>query len=189
MLAEAIPSSSPFDIASQWFIPVGVLVVLIFAYRRNVPVYESFVAGAKEGFDTAVRIIPYLVAILFVIGVFQASGAFDELKRRLGWLMDCAGLQAHKDILELVPLALIRPLSGGGARGVLADILGRYGPDSFLGMTASIMQGSTETTFYILTIYYGAVGIKKIRHTLAACLIADAAGMIAAVVLGYLFFR
>lgn len=188
MLAETT-TASPLDLVSQWFIPAGVLVVLIAARRRKVPVYESFIAGAKEGFDTAVRIIPYLVAILFVIGVFQAGGAFEEITRRLTKGMESVGLGAHKDVLELVPLALIRPLSGGGARGVLADILGRHGPDSFLGMTASVMQGSTETTFYILTIYYGAVGIKRIRHTLAACLIADAVGLTAAVVVGYLFFR
>ncbi|MBN1491809.1 MAG: spore maturation protein [Phycisphaerae bacterium] len=186
-ILESIRTS--FDLASQWFIPLGILFVLVWAYRKGVPMYESFVAGAKEGFDTAVMIIPYLVAILFVIGVFRASGAFEDIKIGLTWAMNRCGLGAYTDSLELVPLALIRPLSGGGARGVLGDIFRNFGPDSFLGMTASIMQGSTETTFYILTVYYGAVGVKRIRHTLPACLIADAVGLISAVILGYVFFH
>lgn len=178
-----------FDLASQWFIPIGVLAILVYGYRKKVPLYESFVSGAKEGFDTAVMVIPYLVAILFVIAVFRASGAFEDIKNVIGWGMRHVGLGGYTEALELLPLALVKPLSGSGARGVLADIFQRYGPDSFLGMTASIMQGSTETTFYILTIYYGSVGIKKIRHTLLACLIADAAGLTAALILGCLFFH
>jgi spore maturation protein B len=178
-----------FSLISQWFIPLGILFVVVYAYRKGVPLYESFVAGAKEGFDTAVRIIPYLVAILFVIGVFRASGTLEDIKGALGACLNVVGLGGYADVLELVPLALIRPLSGGGAQGVLADILSRFGPDGFLGMTASVMMGSTETTFYILTVYYGAVGVKRIRHTLPACLIADAVGIVVSVVLGLLLFR
>lgn len=176
------------DLVSQWFIPLGILIIVVYAYRRGVPLYESFVTGAKEGFDTAVRIIPYLVAILFVIAVFRASGAFDSMKAGLGNVLSACGLGAYRDTLELVPMALIRPLSGGGAQGVLADLYERFGPDSFIGMTASIMMGSTETTFYVLTVYFGAVGVQRVRHTLGACLIADAIGLTTSVVLGLLLF-
>lgn len=181
--------TSLLDLVSQWFLPFGILFVLVHAHRRGVPLYESFVEGAKEGFSTAVMIIPYLVAILFVIAVFRVSGAFDDIRNALAWIMRRAGLGAHTDVLDLVPLALIRPLSGGGARGVMVDIFNQHGPDGFLGMTASIMQGSTETTFYVLTVYFGAVGVKRVRHTLAAALLAETAGIVASVILGYLFFR
>jgi spore maturation protein SpmB len=150
--------------------------------------YESFVTGAKEGFDVAIMIIPYLVAILFVIKVFTASGIFEDMKIGLAWAMTQFGLGGFAESLDLLPLALTRPLSGGGARGVMLEVYDVHGPDSFLGNTATLMMGSTETTFYVLTVYFGAVNIKKIRHTLPACLIADAAGLTAALVLGYLFY-
>jgi spore maturation protein B len=173
---------------SQWAIPALILVIIIAGFVKRVPMYESFVTGAKEGFDVAVRIIPYLVAILFVVKVFMGSGVFADLKLGLGWAMEHVGLGRYTQSLDLLPLALTIPLTGGGALGVLADTLTRHGPDSFLGLSASIMMGSTETTFYVLTVYYGAVGIKKIRHTLPACLLGNAAGLIAAVILGYLLF-
>lgn len=176
------------DGLSQWAIPVVILIIIVAAARRKVPMYESFVTGAKEGFDVAVMIIPYLVAILFVIKVFTASGIFDDIKLGAGWAMSQVGLGTYAESLDLLPLALTRPLSGGGARGVMLEIFDVHGPDSFLGNTATLMMGSTETTFYVLTIYFGAVNIKRIRHTLPACLIADAAGLMAALVLGYLFF-
>jgi len=178
-----------FDLATQWMIPLGILLIVLYGYRKGVPLYESFVTGAKEGFNTAVTIIPYLVAILFVVGVFRASGAFDDIKHAMAWCMGRIGLGAYTDSLELLPLALIKPLSGSGARGVLGDIFRQHGPDGFLGMTASIMQGSTETTFYVLTIYFGSVGIKRVRHALPACLIADLFGLASALVLVYIFFH
>lgn len=177
------------DTFSQWTIPLVMLVIILWAAWKGVPMYESFVTGAKEGFDVAVMIIPYLVGILFVIKVFMASGIFADIKVAAGWCMDQAGLEAYKESLDLIPLALTRPLTGGGAQGVLVDIFTTHGPDSFVGRCASIMMGSTETTFYIVTIYFGAVEVKKMRHTLPACLLADAAGIAAAVVLGYLLFR
>ncbi|MCP4589741.1 MAG: spore maturation protein [bacterium] len=173
---------------SQWMIPLLMLVIIVAGYVKKVPMYESFVTGAKEGFDVAVRIIPYLVAILLVVKVFMASGVFTDLKVGLAWVMTGIGMERYTPSLDLIPLALTMPLTGGGALGVLADTLERHGPDSFVGLSASIMMGSTETTFYVLTVYYGAVGIKKIRHTLPACLVANAAGIIAALILGWVLF-
>jgi len=173
---------------SQWTIPLVILVIILWAAVRRVPMYESFVTGAKEGFDVAVMIIPYLVAILFVVKVFTASGLFDDMKLAGVWMLSQVGLEKYADSLDLLPLALTRPLSGGGARGILADLFDTYGPDSFLGKTGSLLMGSTETTFYVLSVYFGAVQIKKVRHTLPACLIADAAGIVAAIVLGYFLF-
>jgi spore maturation protein B len=177
------------DTISQWAVPGIILLIIVAAWRRRVPMYESFVTGAKEGFNIAIMIIPYLVAILSVIAVFRASGALEDIKTVLGLGLAEVGWEHHTDKLELVPLALIRPLSGGGARGIMLDLFSHHGPDSFIGYAASVMQGSTETTFYVLTVYFGAVGIKKIRHTLPACLLADLAGMIAAVLFAAVFYR
>ena len=176
------------DLISQWLIPALILLIILAAARRKVPMYESFVEGAKEGFEVAIMIIPYLVAILFVIKVFTASGIFDDLSVGLAWVMTRCGLGEYTESLELLPLAMTRPLSGGGARGVMVELFDKHGPDSFLGNTATLMMGSTETTFYVLTVYFGAINIKKIRHTLPACLIADVAGLATALILGYLFF-
>ena len=161
------------DVFSAWTIPATVLTIILFAAARGVPMYESFVTGAKEGFNVAVMIIPYLVAILFVIKVFMASGAFADLKHGVGWLLAHFGWEEHVVTFDLLPLALTRPLSGGAARGVLVEIFDSHGPDSFLGNTATLLMGSTETTFYVISVYFGAVNIKKIRHTLGACLLAD----------------
>ncbi len=177
------------DGVSQWSIPLMILMIVVAAARKKVPMYESFVTGAKEGFDVAVMIIPYLVAMLFVIKVFMASGVFEDLTFGLGWLMARVGLEEYVDTLQLLPLALTRPLTGSGARGLMVETFDVHGPDSFLGQTATLMMGSTETTFYVLTVYFGAVNIKKIRHTLPACLIADAAGLTAAIILGWLLFH
>ncbi len=177
------------QVVSQWAVPGIMLVIILAGWRRRVPMYEAFVAGAKEGFNVAVTIIPYLVAILSVVAVFRASGALSDLTRGLGWLMTQGGFGEHANKLELLPLALIKPLSGSGARGVLLDIFRIHGPDSFLGYAASVMQGSTETTFYVLTVYCGAVGIKRIRHTMPACLLGEAVGLISSVIWASLFFR
>jgi len=176
------------DVLSQWAVPLMILTIICWAAYKKVPMYESFVTGAKEGFQVAITIIPYLVAILFVIKVFEASGAFEDIKIAGGWLMEKVGLGDYRESLELLPLAMAKPLTGGGARGVMVGIFDTHGPDSFLGKTASIMMGSTETTFYVLTVYYGSIQIKKLRHTLPACLIADASGIAAAVVVGYILY-
>jgi spore maturation protein B len=174
---------------SQWAIPALILTIILAAARKRVPMYESFVTGAKEGFNIAVMIIPYLVAILFAIKIFVGSGIFDDIKYGLTAVMTHVGLGDYTEALDLLPLALTKPLTGGGARGVMLEIFDLHGPDSFLGQTASIMMGSSETTFYILAVYFGAVNVKKVRHTLVACLCADAAGIGTAVVLGYLMYH
>lgn len=174
---------------SQWTIPAAILVIVLAAAWRRTPMYESFVSGAKEGFDVAIMIIPYLVAILFVIKVFLASGLFDDVKWGARYSLRQAGVSEEwVEGLDLLPLALTRPLTGSGARGVLVEVYDQHNPDSFLGQTATLMMGSTETTFYILSVYFGAVQIKRFRHTLPACLIADFCGLVAAVVVGWLLF-
>ena len=176
------------DVVSQWTIPATILLIVAWAAYRRVPMYESFVTGAKEGFEIAIMIIPYLVAMLLMIKVFMASGIFDDLKYGGVLAMQAIGLGGYTESLDLLPLAFTRPLSGSGARAVMLDIFDVHGPDSFLGNTATLMMGSTETTFYILTVYFGAVQVKKIRHALPACLLADAAGIAASIVLGYILF-
>lgn len=154
--------------------------------RRRVNVYDAFVEGAKEGFRTAVRIIPYLVAILVAIGVFRASGAMDWLIGGLKYLVDAAGIPS--DWVEALPTALMKPLSGSGARGMMVDAMATYGPDSFVGRLSCLFQGSTDTTFYILAVYFGSVGVSKTRHAVVCGLLADLAGVIAAIGICYLFF-
>lgn len=176
------------DIISQWAIPALILLIIVWGAVKRVPIYESFITGAKEGFGIAVMIIPYLVAMLVVVKVFMASGVFEDIKYGLVIAMQSVGLGGFSESLDLLPLAFTKPLTGGGARAVMVDLFEQHGPDSFLGLTASIMNGSTETTFYVLTVYYGAVQIKKIRHTLAACLLTDVVGVSAAIVVGYMLF-
>jgi spore maturation protein B len=173
---------------SQWMIPSTIVMIIVWAAYKKVPMYESFVTGAKEGFGIAVMIIPYLVAMLLVIKVFLASGILSDLTAWLGSGMEQAGAGGYAQLLELIPLAFTRPLTGAGSRAMLVELLQSHGPDSFIGNTASIMMGSSETTFYVLTIYFGAVNVKKIRHTLAACLLADLVGVVIAVGLGILLF-
>lgn len=165
------------DFFNNWVILLIIFAMIFFAWIRGVKVYEEFVKGAKEGFDVGVMIIPYLVAILCAIGLFQASGAMDILAKWMRPITGAIGMDP-----ALLPLAIIRPLTGGGARGILFDIWETHGgADSLLGLTASVMQGSTETTFYVIAVYCGAVGVRKIRFALTACLVADIAGIIAAV--------
>jgi spore maturation protein B len=176
------------EVLSQWMVPFTILLIVVWAAVKRVPMYESFVTGAKEGFTIAIMIIPYLVAMLFIVKVFLASGIFADMKYGIGLALNAMGLGGHTDTLDLLPLAFTRPLTGGGSRALLIELFEVHGPDSFLGNTASILMGSSETTFYIVTIYYGAVQIKKIRHTLAACLLADAAGVVIALTVGYWLF-
>ena len=180
VLISLIPLTIAFGRAiSPWIIPGLMVGFLIFGVVRKVRVYEVFVEGAKEGFQVAIRIIPYLVAILVAVGMFRASGAMDTIVGWLGSLTGEVGLPG-----EALPMALLRPLSGSGAYGILASIINdpAIGPDSYTGYLVSTLQGSTETTFYVLAVYFGAVQVKRIRHALPAALTADLAGIIAAVI-------
>lgn len=159
---------------------------IIMAAVRKVNVYEAFIEGAKEGFNVAVRIIPYLIAILVAIGVFRASGALDALVNGVGRLFAALGLPT--DFIPALPTAIMKPLSGSGARGMMVDAMTTYGADSFVGRLASVFQGATDTTFYIIALYFGSVGVRKTRHAVACGLIADAAGIIAAIFIAYIFF-
>ena len=153
---------------------------------KKVNVYDAFIEGAKDGFQTAVRIIPYLVAILVGIGVFRASGAMDYLIDGIRWCIASTGLDTQ--FVEALPTALMKPLSGSGARGMMVDAMQTYGADSFVGRLSCIFQGSTDTTFYILAVYFGSVGIRYTRHAVACGLLADLAGIISAIAIAYFFF-
>lgn len=164
-----------------------IIVMFILAgMRKKVNVYDAFIEGAKDGFNTAVRIIPYLVAILVGIGVFRASGAMDMLVDGIKWTV--ASLGGNTDFVGALPTALMKPLSGSGARGMMVDAMSTYGADSFVGRLSCIFQGSTDTTFYILAVYFGSVGIRYTRHAVACGLLADLAGVIAAIAICYMFF-
>lgn len=154
--------------------------------RKKINVYDAFIEGAKDGFSTAVRIIPYLVAILVGIGVFRASGAMDMLIGGVKWTVEACG--GNTDFIGALPTALMKPLSGSGARGMMVDAMSVYGPDSFAGRLSCVFQGSTDTTFYILAVYFGSVGIRYTRHAVACGLLADLAGVIAAIAICYMFF-
>ena len=163
-----------------------IIAFIVAGIRHKVNVYDAFIEGAKEGFTTAVRIIPYLVAILVGIGVFRASGAMDMLIDGIRWGVEACG--ANSDFVGALPTALMKPLSGSGARGMMVDAMTTYGADSFIGRLSCIFQGSTDTTFYILAVYFGSVGVVKTRHAVACGLLADFAGIIAAIAIAYLFF-
>ena len=154
--------------------------------RRRVNVYDAFIEGAKEGFTTAVRIIPYLVAILVGIGVFRASGAMDMIVGGVRWAVEACG--GDGEFVGALPTALMKPLSGSGARGMMVDAMATYGADSFVGRLSCVFQGSTDTTFYILAVYFGSVGIRYTRHAVACGLLADLAGVMAAIAVCYMFF-
>ena len=153
---------------------------------KKVPVYESFVEGAKDGFEVAIGIIPYLVAMLIAIGVFRASGALELVLGGFRAVVETAGIDSR--FIDGIPTALMRPLSGSGARGLMVETMQAQGADSFAGRLVSILQGSTETTFYVLAVYFGSVGIKRARHAVACGLSADLAGVVAAILVTYLFF-
>ena len=163
-----------------------IVVFIIAGIVKKTNVYESFIEGAKDGFSTAVTIIPYLVAILVAIGVFRASGAMDLLIDGIGWLIGLCGIDS--DFVAALPTAIMKPLSGSGARGMMVDTMTTYGADSFVGRLSCIFQGSTDTTFYILAVYFGSVAVKNTRHAVACGLLADLAGIIAAIFIGYMFF-
>lgn len=163
-----------------------IIAFILAGVRKRINVYDAFIEGAKEGFHTAVRIIPYLVAILVGIGVFRASGAMDLLIDGIRALVERCGW--NTDFVGALPTALMKPLSGSGARGMMVDAMSTYGADSFVGRLSCIFQGSTDTTFYILAVYFGSVGVRHTRHAVACGLLADLAGVIAAICMAYLFF-
>ena len=181
------------DTMNRWSTTVANILLMtiitgfiVAGVRQKVNVYDAFIEGAKEGFTTAVRIIPYLVAILVGIGVFRASGAMDMLIGGLRAGVDACGVDAQW--VDAMPTALMKPLSGSGARGMMVDAMTTYGADSFVGRLASVFQGSTDTTFYILAVYFGSVGVSKTRHAVTCGLLADLAGILAAIAICYLFF-
>ncbi|MBZ2174486.1 spore maturation protein [Schnuerera sp. xch1] len=174
---------SIIEAISRYAIPVVFVGIVGFGLAKRVKVYESFTEGAKEGFYTAVRIIPFLVAMLVAIGVFRASGAMDLLTNALSPVTNALGIEG-----ETLPMAFMRPLSGGGAQGVMTEIINTHGPDTLIGRTVAVMMGSTETTFYVLAVYFGSVAIKKTRHALPAGLLADLAGLLAAIYISKIFF-
>ena len=178
------------DMVSSTFANVFLCAIIacfiIAGMRKKINVYETFIEGAKEGFQTAVRIIPYLVAILVAIGVFRASGAMDFLIDGIAWFVALLG--GDTEFVGALPTALMKPLSGSGARGLMVDAMTTYGADSFVGRLACLFQGATDTTFYILAVYFGSVGIRKTRHAVTCGLLADLAGIVAAVFICYLFF-
>ena len=166
---------------------MSIIVAFILAgVWRRINVYDTFIEGAKEGFQTAVRIIPYLVAILVGVAVFRASGAMDLVVGGIRWAVAVCG--GSTDFVEALPTALMKPLSGAGARGIMIDTMTTYGADSFVGRLSCIFQGSTDTTFYVLAVYFGSVGIRHTRHAVACGLLADLAGVVAAIGICYLFF-
>ena len=169
------------------FLFVIIIGFIVAGMRKKINVYDAFVEGAKEGFTTAVRIIPYLVAILVAIGVFRASGCMDFLIQGVASLISLCGIDS--DFTGALPTALMKPLSGSGARGLMIDVMNTYGADSFVGRLSCIFQGSTDTTFYILAVYFGSVGVTKTRHAVPCGLLADLAGIISAIFICYLFFH
>jgi spore maturation protein SpmB len=164
-----------------------IISFLVLGFAKKINVYEAFIEGAKDGFGVAVQIIPYLIAILVAISVFRTTGCMDYLVNGIGSIVAAFGL--NTDFVPALPVGLMKTLSGGGARGLMVDVMKTYGVDSFQGKLAAIIQGSTETTFYILAVYFGSVNIKKTRHALVCGLIADFVGVIAAILLAYMFFR
>lgn len=180
-------TQSAFDASraylSGWLLPLLILTIVTLGFGRGVKVYEAFIGAAKDGFQTVISIIPFLVGVLVSIGMFRASGAMDVLVSVLSPVVTPLGFPP-----EALPMALIRPLSGSGALGVMSDGLKAYGPDSFVGYLLSVLNGSTETTFYVLALYFGAVQVKALRHTLASCLVADFAGPVGALLVCKAFF-
>ena len=164
---------------SRWAVPFLLFLIPVVAYLRKVPVYEYFVAGAEEGFKTGVRILPFLIGMLVSIGVFIDSGALNLVSVWLQPLLTRWGLDPN--FAAIIPLAIMRPLSGSGALGVATQLINKYGPDSYIGRLASTLQGSTDTTFFVLTVYFGSVGIKKYQYALKLGLLADIVGLMASV--------
>ncbi|WP_372772318.1 nucleoside recognition domain-containing protein [Mangrovibacterium sp.] len=175
------------SVASNLILFSVIVSFILLGIRSKINVYEAFIDGAKDGFNVAVKIIPYLVAILVAIGVFRTSGAMDWFIQGITWILVHLGV--NTDFVDALPTALMKPLSGSGARGMMVDAMTTFGADSFVGRVASTVQGATDTTFYILAVYFGSVGIKKTRHALVCGLFADFVGIVAAISMAYLFFH
>jgi spore maturation protein SpmA len=175
------------NVASSLIIFGVIILFIVLALFKKINIYEAFIEGAKDGFSIAIKIIPYLVAILVAIGVFRASGALDFVVAGISKFISL--FHINTDFVEALPTALMKPLSGSAARGMNLEIMKTFGPDSFVGRQSSIFRGATETTFYILAVYFGSVNIKKTRYAVTAGLIADFAGIIAGIFIGYLFFH
>jgi spore maturation protein SpmA len=175
------------NVASSLIIFGVIIIFIVLALFKRVNIYEAFINGAKDGFGIAIKIIPYLVAILVAIGVFRASGALDFIVQGVSKLISALGI--NTDFVEALPTAFMKPLSGSAARGMNIEIMKTFGPDSFVGRLSSVFRGATETTFYILAVYFGSVNIRKTRYAVTAGLIADFAGIIAGIFIGYLFFH
>lgn len=173
--------------ASNFIIFSIIISFLALGFRKKINIYSTFVEGAKEGFQIAIKIIPYLIAILVGIGVFRASGALDYLIEGIRFIIGLTGM--NTDFVEALPVAVMKPLSGGAARGMMVETIKTHGVDSFIGQMASVFRGATETTFYIVAVYFGSVNIKNIRYAITVGLIADLAGIIAAIIFGYMFFH
>lgn len=169
---------------SAAFVPVFIAAVVIYGLIKKVAVYDKFIEGAKQGLETVVRILPYVVGFVFAINIFSASGCFDYISRALAPVLAPVGIPP-----EILPLALMRPFSGSAAIAALTNILQRYGPDTFIGRTASTLMGSTETLFYTTALYFGSVGIKKTRYTIPAALISELSGLISSVIFCKLLFK
>ncbi|QZT33146.1 spore maturation protein [Caldalkalibacillus thermarum TA2.A1] len=168
---------------SVWAIPALICFILIYGIIKGLPVYETFVEGAKEGFGTAINIIPHLVGMMVAVSIFRASGALDYLLLFISPVLSLLYIPA-----EVVPLAIIRPISGAGALAITSDLIAQYGSDSFIGRLASTMQGSTDTTLYVLTVYFGAIGVRNIGYALKVGLLADLAGALAAILIVTIVF-
>jgi len=173
-------------LAANFILITIIISFIILALIKKVNVFDTFIEGAKEGFNTAIRIIPFLVAILVAIGIFRASGAMDFIVTGFAKFFALIGIDTQ--FTKALPVALMKPLSGSGARGLMIDAMKTYGADSFVGRLSCTMQGTTDTTFYIIAVYFGSVGIKNTRYAIGCGLLADLAGFIAAIVIAYLFF-
>ena len=179
--------NSVSSVASSVIIFSVIIFFIVLGWAKKVNVYEAFIDGAKEGFQISIKIIPFLIAILVAIGVFRASGALDYIVSGISFVV--AGLGFNSDWVQALPTALMKPLSGSAARGMNIEVMKTFGPDSFVGQLSSVFRGATETTFYVIAVYFGSVSIKKIRYAATAGLIADLAGIIVAIFVGYLFFH
>jgi len=171
------------EILRSWLLPLFMVAIVLFGFSHRVKVYESFIQGAREGFQIAVMIIPFMVAILVAVGMFRASGALEALTAAVAPITSLIGFPA-----DALPMALVRPLSGSGAMAVMTEVMTVNGPDSFVGYLVSVMNGSTETTFYVMALYFGSVRVRAARHTMVACLCADAVGALAALFWCRIFF-
>lgn len=175
--------SSLVELVSVWAIPFLITFIPLFGWLRGVKIFETFVEGAEEGFQMSLKMIPFLVGILVALNIFQASGGLDSVINFLAGPLSRIGIPA-----AVVPLMMVRPLSGGAALGITTGLLHQYGPDSFIGRLASTLQSSTDTTFYVITLYFGTVGIRKIRYALTVALLGDLAGFVAAVFIAHQLF-